>query len=105
MVSIIIELVNAEKKYLFTGDAGIQSFKAIPDWQNNLKDLHWLKIPHHGSDNNISCEIIDVMRPEYADNSGDKYQDNYVLDCISKNQRSRKQPRSTKSGDLEYIIS
>lgn len=102
--SIIFSIDKEDKRFLFTGDAGIGSFKAIPNWKTELKNLHWLKIPHHGSDNNISKEIIELMRPEYAYNSGQKHQDGHVLDCIAKNPRSIK-VCSTKNGrDLEFEI-
>lgn len=103
--SIILAIDKGNKRFLFTGDAGITSFKKIPNWQQELANIYWLKIPHHGSDNNISTEIISVMKPEYADNSGDSYQDNYVLDCIASNERSIRAPRSTKNGgDLSMTI-
>lgn len=99
--SIILLIENNDKKFLFTGDAGISSFKAIPNWKTSLNNIYWLKIPHHGSDNNISTEIINIMKPEYADNSGDRHQDNHVLACMALNERSKREPRSTKtSGDL-----
>lgn len=85
--SIIIAIDKDIKRHLFTGDAGIKSFKAVPNWREELANLHWLKIPHHGSDNNMSKEIIDVMNPENSFNSGDRHQDQSVLDCISKNER------------------
>ena len=103
--SIIIAINKDDKRFLFTGDAGIHSFKAIPNWSTELKNLYWLKVPHHGSDNNISKEIIDIMQPEYADNTGDKHQDKPVLDCISNNPRAKRKVRSTKSlGNIEFEI-
>ncbi|GGK72493.1 ComEC/Rec2 family competence protein [Rufibacter glacialis] len=102
--SIIIALDKGDQRFLFTGDAGIPSFKAIPAWEKELKDLYWLKVPHHGSDNNISKELIDLMRPEYADSSGDRHQDQHVLDCIARNTVD-KSVRSTKtSGCLIFPI-
>lgn len=103
--SIIIAIdAEAKKRYLLTADAGIESFKMIPDWKTELKDLFWLKIPHHGSNNNISREVIEIMKPVYADNSGDRYQSQPVLDCISRNARS-KSVRSTKThGQIEIKI-
>lgn len=99
--SIIISIDINDKRCLFTGDAGITSFKAIPNWKQELKNLYWLKIPHHSSDNNMSTEIINVMQPKYADSSGDRHQDDHVIECISTNQRSMGAPRSTKTnGDL-----
>lgn len=104
-VSLIIAIDKNDQRFLFTGDAGIESFKSIPSWTFELKDLHWLKVPHHGSDNNISTEIIEVMKPEFADNSGDKYQNNNVIDCISNNPRARRTVRSTKNtGNIDFEI-
>lgn len=69
--SIICSVVGDKGKYLFTGDAGIESFEAIPNWERELKDLFWLDVPHHGSWNNTSKEMIEVMKPKYAWVSGD----------------------------------
>jgi beta-lactamase superfamily II metal-dependent hydrolase len=87
--SLIFAIDVEDRRYLFTGDAGIQSFKTVPDWQNELKDLHWLKVPHHGSERNLTREVINVMRPKYADCSGgDQHLDQHVLDCIGRNARN-----------------
>jgi hypothetical protein len=103
--SIVFAIDNKDQRYLFSGDAGIESFKMIPDYQSELKDLYWLKIPHHGSDNNLSKDLIAIMNPMYADNTGDRHQDQIVLDCISQNVRSERPARSTKTaGHLEFII-
>ena len=56
------------RKYLFTGDAGEESFKNLKyesDW-GRLKNLHWLKLPHHGSKRNITCAMINHFRPKVA---------------------------------------
>lgn len=100
--SIIIAIDSTRGRFLFTGDAGIASFKAIPNWQEELKDLFWLKIPHHGSSNNISAELINILRPQYADNSGDRYEDLAVIRCLERNAKS---VRSTKrNGTLTTTI-
>lgn len=57
-----------EKKYLFTGDAGEDSFKNLKyesDW-DRLKNIFWLKLPHHGSKRNITCAMINHFRPKVA---------------------------------------
>ena len=101
--SIVFALDSGKKRLLFTGDAGIKSFKSIPNWKSELNNLFWLKIPHHGSDNNISKELIDLMSPEFADSTGSHHQDEHVLQCISKNPRSKRNARSTKKeGDLVF---
>ena len=57
------------KYYLFTGDAGADSFENLKykatDWPK-LKSLHWLKLPHHGSKRNITCAMINHFRPKVA---------------------------------------
>lgn len=100
--SIIVAIDNEKKRYLFTGDAGIHSFKAIPNWQKELKDLYFLKIPHHASDNNISKELIEIMNPIYAYNTGFRHQDDAVLECL-KSKKRIKEVKSTKTdGDLYF---
>jgi hypothetical protein len=95
--SIIFAIDKGNDGFLFTGDAGISSFKSISDWENELKNLYWLKIPHHESDNYFSNEIIAVIKPKLADNSGDQHQDRPVIDCISMNSRSKRNVKSNKS--------
>lgn len=103
--SIIIAIDTDKGRSLLTGDAGIASFKAIPDWEKELKDLSWLKVPHHGSDNNISREVLQVMSPLSADCSGNRHQDEHVLNCIRSNPRTTGAVRSTKDGqDLTVHI-
>lgn len=100
--SIIIAIDNKDKRYLFTGDAGIESFKSIPDWKVELKNLYFLKIPHHASNNNISKELIELMQPEYAYNTGYKHQDDAVLKCISEKQRNKEVKTTKNDGDLFF---
>lgn len=66
---IFIFKPESEKNYLFTGDAGADSFENLKykttDWAK-LKGLHWLKLPHHGSKRNITCAMINHFRPKVA---------------------------------------
>jgi len=67
MLSIVILLTIDNKKYLFTGDAGIETFeKYIPNWETRLSELYWLDLPHHGSKNNTSKNMINVFKPKTA---------------------------------------
>ena len=100
--SIILAIDKEEKRYLFTGDAGIESFKSIPDWQTELKNLFFLKVPHHASDNNISKELIELMQPEYAYNTGFKYQDDAVLKCLAQKVRNKSVKTTKTDGDLIF---
>lgn len=98
--SIIISIENKGRKYLFTGDAGIDSFKNIPNWGTILKDIYFLKIPHHASDNNLSKELIGLMQPEYAYNSGDKFENPYILKCLETKKKNNVVKSTKSSGDL-----
>jgi beta-lactamase superfamily II metal-dependent hydrolase len=100
--SIILAVDTLEKRYLFTGDAGIDSLKNIANWQKALKDLYFLKVPHHASDNNLTKEIVALMQPVYAYSSGDKYQDDVVLECIAANKRNIKTKSTKTDGDLVF---
>mgnify|MGYP004531969055 CR=1 FL=1 len=58
----------ADRKYLFTGDAGEDSFnnlRYVSDWKR-LRNIYWLKLPHHGSKRNITCAMINHFRPTVA---------------------------------------
>lgn len=100
--SIVFSIDNENGRYLFTGDAGIESFKKIPNWKVELKELFFLKIPHHGSNNNLSKEIINVMQPKYAYNSGNNHQDENVLQCINSKNRSIEVKSTKISGNLHF---
>lgn len=65
---IFLFLPSSNKKYLFTGDAGEESFKRLKyenDWER-LKNVYWMKLPHHGSKRNITCAMINHFRPKVA---------------------------------------
>lgn len=65
---ILLFLPSNGEKYLFTGDAGAESFENLKyhsDW-DRLQNLYWLKLPHHGSKRNITCGMINHFRPQIA---------------------------------------
>ncbi|KQR94957.1 hypothetical protein ASG01_03580 [Chryseobacterium sp. Leaf180] len=71
MVSIVTMLKLGTKKFLFTGDSGIESFeKHTADWKKSLKDLFFLVVPHHGSKNNTSQEMLNIFNPVHSFVSG-----------------------------------
>ena len=80
--SAIILITVKNHKYLFTGDAGIESFYEIPHYQEVLRNIYWLKVPHHASKNNLNSEIIKLLSPVYAFISGNKHISQAVLDCF-----------------------
>lgn len=57
--SSIIFVFEPEKdvRYLFCGDAGESAFCRIPHSHLNLiKNVHWMKVPHHGSKHNLTSQ-------------------------------------------------
>jgi beta-lactamase superfamily II metal-dependent hydrolase len=100
--SIIIAIDDVNKRYLFTGDAGIESFKKIPNWENELKNLYFLKVPHHGSNNNMTKEIAELMNPEFAFSSGDTHQDEEVIECLALKTKDKVVKTTKSNGDLVY---
>ena len=82
LLSAIIRVQVGDKLFLFTGDAGIDSFMAIPNYQEAIKGLYWLKMPHHGSANNMNSTLLDLMNPKQVHISGNKYVDNDLIQCM-----------------------
>jgi beta-lactamase superfamily II metal-dependent hydrolase len=82
-ISIILQIMVEGNKYLFTGDASLDSFRAIPDYQTKLAKVYWLKVPHHGSERNSSPDFFNIMEPVYADISGGtSFLDDCVPNCL-----------------------
>lgn len=67
--SSIVLLFSPEKdkKYLFTGDASVQSLHdMIEKYGEEVKNVHFLKVPHHGSKHNLTTDIIDKLSPKIS---------------------------------------
>ena len=62
---IYTELNN--NKFLFMGDSCRASIDNIDQTIiDDLKDIYWLKVPHHGSKHNLNTEIIDRLQPQQS---------------------------------------
>ena len=65
--SVITLLTHQGTKYLFTADAGPRAFEdASAMYSDDMKDVYWLQVPHHGSRGNLSTELIEHFRPTVA---------------------------------------
>lgn len=82
--SVIIKITVDEKAFLFTADAGIESFYNVPEYEERLKNIFWLKVPHHGSANNINSGLIKLMQPKIAVISGKRHCSPLVVACLQK---------------------
>ncbi len=63
--SIILLLQVEGKKFLFTGDAGVEAIgeaiKKAVSLGVDLKTLNFIQIPHHGSKHNIGPSVLDAL--------------------------------------------
>lgn len=69
--SSAVSLLTLEQdKYLFTGDAGIQSLKNVITYTEeegiDISNIKFMQAPHHGSKRNISPSILDSIKCEIA---------------------------------------
>jgi beta-lactamase superfamily II metal-dependent hydrolase len=98
--SVIFSIDMGEKKFLFTGDAGIQSFYNFADHKKILKDILWLKQPHHGSANNFNRVLLELMNPSHIAVSGNRHISDELVACL---QSRCNDVRTTKAFDtLRY---
>ena len=85
--SIIFLIELNGKKYLFTGDAGEEAFDNLYHIHRALiKNIFWLKVPHHGSDHNLSNDLIKEMNPYGAylsSESIDHYLSQTTVDALN----------------------
>ncbi len=81
--AIFLIEVNGDK-YFFAGDSGIDSMYNIADYKTRIKDIRWLKVPHHGSRNNLNLHLIELIKPKVAAISGSKYIDDDLISCMRK---------------------
>ena len=73
--SVILQFQSYDgKKFLFMGDSCRASIDNIDQTIiDDLKDIYWLKVPHHGSKHNMNNEMINHFHPEVAFISTEKY--------------------------------
>lgn len=63
------------KIFLFTGDAGCAAFDHIYYHEDveKIKNVYWLKVPHHGSKKNLNNKWLNHIHPQVAYISTEKY--------------------------------
>jgi beta-lactamase superfamily II metal-dependent hydrolase len=90
------------KALLFTGDAGAESLQRLLDY-HDLAGCNWMQIPHHGSINNMTQDLVDFFRPQVAYVSAGGNDDHPHAAVVSAFKRARAKVFSTHyptSGDL-----
>lgn len=64
MVSTVTLLKVGDRKLMFTGDSGIESFTDQGLLNRNIQNLEFLDLSHHGSSYNSSKELLEHFNPE-----------------------------------------
>ena len=78
--SIVFAFCPQEKVFLFTGDAGKEALSRVIKKYDRLKNINWLKVPHHGSKHNLNNAIISRLKPMVSYISTESY-NKFVNKC------------------------
>lgn len=71
---MLLFMPDDEETYFFMGDAGRDAFYNMSISNKLLvKDVDWLKVPHHGSKYNLNSDMINYIHPSVAYVSAEKY--------------------------------
>lgn len=63
--SVVVKLSYQDFDALFTGDIGPKEIDTIIS-ENNLSDMEYLKVPHHGSKNGLTKNLLEIIKPKIA---------------------------------------
>ncbi len=89
LTSTIIQLTDSSnRRYLFTADSGVDSFESAVNDGFNMKDFHFVQLPHHGSRRNVNTNWICNFNPNQiwiSAEGNNKHPRKAVISCIKKN--------------------
>jgi competence protein ComEC len=80
--SLVVRLTYGNKRFLFTGDAEIASWKDMLASEKNKLRADVLKSAHHGSSNGTTQEILDAVNPSI-----------YTISCAAGNDYHHPHPK------------
>jgi len=102
--SVVANLRLGEFDALLTGDIGPKVISEIIQL-GKARDVEYIKVPHHGSKNGLTKELLDAVTPEVAVISVGKnsfgHPHREILDLLEKYNIQIK--RTDKDGDVEII--
>ena len=90
--SIVVRLTFGSKRFLFTGDAEVQSWQQMSDTEKDKLRADLLKAAHHGSSNGTTKDVLDAVQPSIFTIScaaGNDYHHPHpkVVDLLERNQQ------------------
>jgi calcineurin-like phosphoesterase family protein len=106
LISIVTRLNIDGKIYLFTGDAGIETFEEQDILQEDIKNIEWLDLPHHGSKNNTSAKMLSHFNPKVVFVSGNNQENRpnkLIKKCLEKKSRFRKMEVTNETQNTWYL--
>jgi len=87
--STVIQLIDSKgKKYILTGDAGVDAFDYMDGVTFEAKDISVVQLPHHGSRRNVNANWLSKFSPSYFIVSAigsQKHPRKAVINCIKRN--------------------
>ena len=98
--SLIFKISDGGKDYLFTGDAGLMALGKIAD---KLGKIYWLKVPHHGSRENLNEELIRRLSPAVCHISADGrngHPDENLIACLRAHKAATVRCTGLENSDL-----
>jgi beta-lactamase superfamily II metal-dependent hydrolase len=64
--SVVIRLTYGKEKFLFAGDAEVESWEQMISLHRNQLEANVLKAAHHGSSNGTTAAVLAAVNPEYV---------------------------------------
>ena len=87
--STVIQLIDSKgKKYILTGDAGVDAFDYMEGVTFEAKDISVVQLPHHRSRRNVNANWLSKFSPSYFIVSAigkQKHPRKAVINCIKRN--------------------
>ncbi|MDQ1771398.1 hypothetical protein GQR60_12620 [Labilibaculum sp. A4] len=108
LTSVLTQFTDtSNRKYLFTSDAGVDSFESAESNGFDMTNFHICQLPHHGSRRSVNTNWLSKLNPKqyWVSASGNKkHPRKAVISCIKKNLESTK-VYSTHKGGTKHINS
>lgn len=108
LTSVLTQFIDSSnRRYLFTSDAGVDSFDSAEKNGFDMTDFHICQLPHHGSRRSVNTNWINKLNPKqyWVSASGNKkHPRKAVVSCIKKNLKDTN-IYSTHKGGTKHINS
>ena len=106
--SVVVRLTFGGKRFLFTGDTEVESWRQMLDTERDKLRADLLKAAHHGSSNGTTQDVLDAVRPSIYTIScavGNDYHHPHpkVVGMLERNKSSIKVYRTDLQGTITAV--